>query len=149
MQETWQELWFQFLSWKDPLKKEVATHFRILAWKIPWTEEPGGPTVHGITKESDMTSWQKAKLKIKASIYMSIPISQFISPFLFPLVTESLFSTSVTLFQSHFWAYRYPEKTKIQKDTCTPVFTVALFTLTKTWKQPKCSLTENWIKTMC
>ena len=30
------------LDHKDPLEKEMATHFRILAWKIPWTEEPGG-----------------------------------------------------------------------------------------------------------
>ena len=39
-----------------------------------------------------------------------------------------------------------PEKTIIQKDTCTPVFTVALFTIAKTWKQPKCSSTEECIK---
>ena len=32
----------QSLGWKDPLKKEMATHSSILAWKIPWTEEPGG-----------------------------------------------------------------------------------------------------------
>ena len=30
------------LGWKDPLEKEMATHFSILAWKIPWTEESGG-----------------------------------------------------------------------------------------------------------
>ena len=30
------------LGWEDPLEKEVATHSRILAWRIPWTEEPGG-----------------------------------------------------------------------------------------------------------
>ena len=30
------------LSWKDPLEKDVATHSSILAWRIPWTEEPGG-----------------------------------------------------------------------------------------------------------
>ena len=39
-----------------------------------------------------------------------------------------------------------PEKTIIQKDTCTPVFTVALFTIAKTQKQPKCPSTEEWIK---
>ena len=42
----------------------------------------------------------------------------------------------------------YPEKTVIQKDTCTPVFTVALFTIAKTWKQPKCPSTEERIKKM-
>ena len=30
------------LAWKDPLEKEMATHSSILAWRIPWTEEPGG-----------------------------------------------------------------------------------------------------------
>ena len=32
----------QSLSWEDPLEKEMATHSSILAWRIPWTEEPGG-----------------------------------------------------------------------------------------------------------
>ena len=38
-----QETWVQFLGWEDPLKKGIATHSSILAWKIPWTEEPGRP----------------------------------------------------------------------------------------------------------
>ena len=42
MQEM-QEMWVQSLGWEDPLKKEMATCSNILAWKIPWTEEPGGP----------------------------------------------------------------------------------------------------------
>ena len=37
-----QESQVQSLGWADPLEKEVATHSSILAWKIPWTEEPGG-----------------------------------------------------------------------------------------------------------
>ena len=41
-----------------------------------------------------------------------------------------------------------PEKTIIQNDTCTSVFTAALFTIAKTWKQPKCPSTEEWIKKM-
>ena len=32
----------RFLDWKDPLEKEMTTHSGMLAWKIPWTEEPGG-----------------------------------------------------------------------------------------------------------
>ena len=36
-----QETWVQFLSWEDPLEKEMATHSSILTWRIPWTEEPG------------------------------------------------------------------------------------------------------------
>ena len=37
-----QETWVQSLGWEDPLEKEMATHSSILAWKISWTEEPGG-----------------------------------------------------------------------------------------------------------
>ena len=40
----------RFLGWDDPLEKEMATHSNILAWEIPWTEEPGGATVHGVAK---------------------------------------------------------------------------------------------------
>ena len=36
-----QETWVQSLGWEDPLEKEMATHSSILAWKIPWMEEPG------------------------------------------------------------------------------------------------------------
>ena len=36
-----QETWVQSLGWEDPLEKEMATHSSILAWEIPWTEEPG------------------------------------------------------------------------------------------------------------
>ena len=37
-----QETWVQFLGWEDPLEKEMATHSSILAWRTPWTEQPGG-----------------------------------------------------------------------------------------------------------
>jgi len=36
------ETWVQSLGREDPLEKEMATHSSILAWRIPWTEEPGG-----------------------------------------------------------------------------------------------------------
>ena len=42
----------------------------------------------------------------------------------------------------------YPEKTMTQKDTCTPMFIAALYLIAKTWKQPKCPSTEEWIKKM-
>ena len=45
-----QETWVPPLGWEDPLEKGMATHSSILAWKIPWTEEPGGATVHGVSK---------------------------------------------------------------------------------------------------
>ena len=42
----------------------------------------------------------------------------------------------------------YPEKTIIQKDTCTPMFIVSLFTIARSWKQRKCPSTDQWIKKM-
>ena len=45
------ELWVQSLGQEDSLEKEMATHFSILAWRIPWTEEPGG--LQWGCKESD------------------------------------------------------------------------------------------------
>ena len=45
------ETWVRSLGWKDPLEKEMATHSSILAWRIPWTEEPGMDRgVHGFDK---------------------------------------------------------------------------------------------------
>ena len=41
VQET-QEMHVRSLDWEHPLEEEMATHSRVLAWKIPWTEEPGG-----------------------------------------------------------------------------------------------------------
>ena len=36
-----QETWIRSLDWEDPLEKEMATHSNIVAWEIPWTEDPG------------------------------------------------------------------------------------------------------------
>ena len=44
----------QSLGWEDPLEKEMATHSSILAWRIPWTKEPGRLPSMG-SKESDTT----------------------------------------------------------------------------------------------
>ena len=38
------------LGWEDPLEKEIATHSSILAWRIPWTEEPDGPQSMGLQR---------------------------------------------------------------------------------------------------
>ena len=67
-----QETWVGSLGWEDPLEKGMATHSRILAWSILWTEEPGGLQSRGL-KESDMieglsmqyndNTWQKSESK--------------------------------------------------------------------------------------
>ena len=52
-----QETWVQSLGWEDPLEEGTATYSSILAWRIPWTEEPGWATVPPFRgrKESDTT----------------------------------------------------------------------------------------------
>ena len=51
---TMQETQVQYLRWDDPPEKEMAIHWGILAWEIPWTEKPGG-LFHGVAKESNTT----------------------------------------------------------------------------------------------
>ena len=58
-QET-EEMWVRFLSWEDPLEEEKATHSGVLAWRIPWTEEPGRLQSKG---ELEMTEQLKIKNK--------------------------------------------------------------------------------------
>ena len=48
-----QKTWVQSLSWEDPLEKGMAIHSSILAWRIPWTEEPCD---HGVTKSQTQLS---------------------------------------------------------------------------------------------
>ena len=44
-------MWVRSLGWEDSLEKGMATHYSILAWRIPWMEEPGGlHTVHEVTE---------------------------------------------------------------------------------------------------
>ena len=47
--------WIQPLGWEDPLEEGMATHSSIVAWRIPWTEQPGGLQSMGLQKESGMT----------------------------------------------------------------------------------------------
>ena len=53
------ETWVRSLGWEDPLEEGMATHFSLVAWRIPWTEEPGGLQSMGYSpwdcKESDTT----------------------------------------------------------------------------------------------
>ena len=64
------ETWVRSLGWEDPLEKEMAADFSILAWEIPWTEEPG--RLHGVTKSqtrlSDFTFTFKAIHSLKSEI---------------------------------------------------------------------------------
>ena len=67
MPET-QEMQVPSLGEEESLEEEMATYSSILAWKIPWTEEPGGATVHGVAKsrtrlkQHSMHAWAVMKL---------------------------------------------------------------------------------------
>ena len=63
MQKT-QEMKVQALGWEDPLKQEMATDSSIPAWKIPWTEEPGGYSPRG-RKESDTSEQARTETCVK------------------------------------------------------------------------------------
>ena len=45
-------MWVQSLGWEDPLQEGMATHSSILAWRIPWTEEPGGLLFTGTQRDT-------------------------------------------------------------------------------------------------
>ena len=47
--------------------------------------------------------------------------------------------------QSHSWAYT-PKKARTERDMCTPMFITAVFIIARTWKQPRCPLTDEWIR---
>ena len=56
-------MWVRPLSWEDPLKKEMETHSSILAWRIPWTEEPGRLQSMGLQRViHDLVSKQQQSL---------------------------------------------------------------------------------------
>ena len=48
-------MWVQSLGQEDPLEEGMATHSSILAWRIPWTEEPGGAPVHRVARRKQHT----------------------------------------------------------------------------------------------
>ena len=54
------EIWVQSLGWEDPLEEGMATHSSILAWRIPWTEEPGGLQSMGSQRVRHRPTKQKA-----------------------------------------------------------------------------------------
>ena len=63
------ETWVQPLGWEDPLEKEIATHSSILAWEIPWTEEPG--RLQSIGSQSQTRLSEKQHMTFK-SVFLNI-----------------------------------------------------------------------------
>ena len=61
------------MVWKDPLEKDMATHRSILAWEIPWTEEPGGLQSMGLQKSQTWLSTEKAMAPHSSTLAWKIP----------------------------------------------------------------------------
>ena len=73
MQET-KETQVRFLGWEDPLEKEMATHSSILAWRIPWTEEPGRLQSMGLLGVGH--DWSNLAAELSGCILPSQPRNQ-------------------------------------------------------------------------
>ena len=87
--------------------------------------------------------WRKGNpLALLVGMKMIQPLWRTACSFLKKLKMELPYDPTIPLLGIHL------DKTIIQKDTCTPMFTAALFTIAKTWKQPKCPLKDEWIKKM-
>ena len=71
------------------------------------------------------------------------PLWRTVWRFLQKLEVELPYDSSIPLLGIH------TEETRIGRDTCTPIFITALFTIARTWKQPKCPLADKWIRKLC
>ena len=70
------ETWVRSLGQEDPLKKAMAIHSSILAWRIPWTEEPGGLQFHGGHRESDTTEATKEQQPAPMPLLPGSPLGE-------------------------------------------------------------------------
>ena len=68
------------------------------------------------------------------------PLWRTVWRFLEKLGTELPYDPAIPLLGIH------PEETRTERDTCTPMFTAALFTIARTWKKPRCPLADEWIR---
>ena len=82
MQEM-KEMWVPFLGWEDPLEENMATHSNILAWEIPWIEEPGGLQSMGLRRVG--YNWHNLIINIHSSIESEINVA-FLLEHMIPVV---------------------------------------------------------------
>ena len=74
-----QETWVRSLSWEDPLEEGMATHSSSLAWRIPWTEEPGG--LQSMRSQSQTQHSHQAHLRIPVpSFYFTRQLGAYLPP---------------------------------------------------------------------
>ena len=74
------EMWVRSLGQEDLLEKGMVTHSSILAWRIPWTGEPGGlQSVHGVTKSRTGLQQLSMHTQRNKTFYFGVPYRLFIS----------------------------------------------------------------------
>ena len=114
-----QETWVQSLGWEDPLEKEMVTTPVFLPGKS-----------HGLRSLS--------RLQSMGSIVQPRWITVW--RFLKKLEIELPYDPAIPLLGIH------TEETRIERDTCSPVFVAALFIIARTWKQSRCPSADEWIR---
>ncbi|KAB1252503.1 LINE-1 retrotransposable element ORF2 protein [Camelus dromedarius] len=112
-------------------------------WKMPPFEAPGCPEIQEESMTHPEPSAQGTLLHCWWECRLVQPLCRTVWRFLKRLGIDLSYDPGIPLLGI------YPEGTLLQNDTCTPMFTAALFTITKTWKQPKCPSTDDWIKKPC
>ena len=77
-----QEIWVRSLDWEDPLEREMAIHSSILAWKISWTEEPGGlqSMGSGMTERLTLRTYCIYIYFLKSKVFPGGPVAKTLSP---------------------------------------------------------------------
>ena len=140
-------------TWKQ--EKAMATHSSTLAWRIPWMEEPGGLQCtesqrvgHDWTTSLSLFTLEKEMATHSSVLAWRIPGTGSLVGCRLWGHTE--LDTTEWLNWTHDPAIPllgiHTKETRIERDTCTPMFIAALFTIARTWKQPKCPSADEWIR---
>ena len=129
--------------WRNLLKSESESHSVVSDFATPWQYSPW----NSLGQNTGM-----GNLSLLQQIFPTQELNQGLSPALqadslpaelylgSPLGIKPPYEPAVLLLVTE------PEKTAIEKDTCTPIFIAALFTIARTWKQPRCPSIDEWIK---
>ena len=96
------ETWVQSLGWEDPLEKGMATHFSFLAWRTPWTEEPGGLQSMGLLRVRH--DWATFTFNNVVFWFTSVHTSSYYKYIFIPIVI-------VIQLLSHVWFFATPWNT--------------------------------------
>ena len=131
----------QSLRWEEPLEKEMATHYSILAWRIPGTEEPGEQQSMGLQR-------------VRHDWATKPPTSTIHEPWFYYLIICLRAFSIIVYISSHAFSYCVLHHSDVQLFIYSFLyqwlFTLfpALFAITNTWNQPQYSSTNEWIKKM-